>query len=91
MLVALAGAAAVLAVQARLNRDLAAAFVREHSANVALAEANARVEAANEGLEAANAREADRFNLALDAIGCSTARSAKTSSSRRSQVSGPPR
>ena len=68
LLVALAGAAAVLAVQARLNRDLAAAVVREHSANVALAEAHARVEASNEGLKAANAREVDRFRLALDAI-----------------------
>ena len=68
LLVALAGVTAVLAVQARLNRDLAAALVRVHSANVALAEANARVEASNEGLKAANAREVDRFSLALDAI-----------------------
>ena len=61
VLMSLVGTAAVLAVQARANRDLKAA-------NLDLAMANTRFATANTELQAANRREAARFTLAMDAI-----------------------
>jgi serine/threonine-protein kinase len=62
VLVALAGMASVLAVQARANAGL-------KQSNDALVDANARVRTANADLLAANERERARFNLAMDAVG----------------------
>src|SRR5262249_23083011 len=62
VLVALAGMAAVLAVQTRANTVL-------KLSNDALLDANARVSRANADLLAANERERTRFNLAMDAVG----------------------
>jgi serine/threonine-protein kinase len=62
VVVALAGMAAVLAVQAQANAGL-------KRSNDALIDANARVRTANTDLLAANERERARFNLALDAVG----------------------
>ena len=62
MLVALAGTAAVLAVQTRANADL-------KRANTDLGVANAKVTSANADLRAANERERQRFDLAMEAIG----------------------
>jgi serine/threonine-protein kinase len=61
-LVALAGMASVLAVQARANAGL-------KQSNDALIDANTRVRTANAELLAANQRERERFNLAMDAVG----------------------
>jgi len=61
VLVALAGTAAVLAVQTQLNSELKAA-------NADLAVANAQVKRSNVDLEAANQRERERFELAMAAI-----------------------
>ena len=61
VLVALAGLAAVLAVQTRAN-------VRLRQANVDLGIANASVNQANTDLQAANERERQRFDLAVEAI-----------------------
>ena len=61
VLVALAGTAAVLAVQTQANRELKAA-------NADLAIANVQVTEANTNLEAANERERERFDLAMSAI-----------------------
>ena len=61
MLVALAGTAAVLAVQTEANRELKAA-------NNDLYNANARVTESNTNLAAANQRERERFDLAMSAI-----------------------
>jgi serine/threonine-protein kinase len=61
VLVALAGLAAVLAVETRANR-----WLRE--ANINLGIANARVTRANTDLDAAADRERQRFDLALEAI-----------------------
>ena len=61
VLVALAGTAAVLAVQTRANADL-------KSLNLDLAIANDCVTQAKADLKSANDREKQRFNLALDAI-----------------------
>jgi serine/threonine-protein kinase len=60
-LVALAGLAAVLAVQTRAN-------LRLREANINLGIASARVTRANTDLEAAGERERQRFDLALEAI-----------------------
>ena len=57
MLVALAGTAAVLAVQIESNRELKAA-------NTELYSANARVTESNTNLAAASVRERERFELA---------------------------
>ncbi|HEY2159579.1 MAG TPA: serine/threonine-protein kinase, partial [Isosphaeraceae bacterium] len=62
VLVALAGTAAVLAVQTRANHDL-------KRANTDLGIANAKVTSANADLRAANERERQRFDLAMEAIG----------------------
>ena len=62
VLVALAGTAAVLAVQTRANADL------KH-ANDDLATANLKVTRANADLRSANERERQRFDLAMEAIG----------------------
>jgi eukaryotic-like serine/threonine-protein kinase len=62
VLVALAGMASVLAVQARANAGL-------KQSNDALVDANSRVRMANADLVAANERERARFNLAMDAVG----------------------
>ncbi len=62
VLVALAGTAAVLAVQTRANADL-------KRANADLETANARTSRANADLRAANERERQRFDLAMEAIG----------------------
>jgi serine/threonine-protein kinase len=61
VLVALAGMASVLTVQARANAGL-------KQSNDALVDANARVKTANSELVAANERERARFNLAMDAV-----------------------
>ncbi len=61
VLVALAGTAAVLAVQTRANANL-------HFANTELAAANAKVTLANSELAASNLREQARFALAQEAI-----------------------
>jgi serine/threonine protein kinase/tetratricopeptide (TPR) repeat protein len=61
VLVALAGTAAVLAVQTWANGRL-------QQANSELAIANARVTRANSELKSANEREKQRFSLAMDAI-----------------------
>jgi serine/threonine-protein kinase len=61
VLVALAGTAAVLAVQTRANREL-------RSANVDLAVANAKVTQSNAALAASAEREKARFTLAQEAI-----------------------
>ena len=61
VLVALAGTAAVLAVQTQANGRL-------QQANNALEVANRRVTEANAELKAANEREKQRFSLAMDAI-----------------------
>jgi eukaryotic-like serine/threonine-protein kinase len=61
LLVALAGTAAVLAVQTRANVKLTAA-------NEALANANMKVQHSNTELKAANTRERQRFDLAMEAI-----------------------
>ncbi len=61
VLVALAGTAAVLAVQTRASSRL-------RQANSALEVANVRVMEANAELKSANEREKERFNLAMDAI-----------------------
>jgi tetratricopeptide (TPR) repeat protein/tRNA A-37 threonylcarbamoyl transferase component Bud32 len=61
LLVALAGLAAVLAVQTRANGRL-------RQANVELGIANARVTRANVELQAAGDRERQRFDLAIEAI-----------------------
>jgi serine/threonine-protein kinase len=61
LLVALAGTAAVLAVQTRANADL-------KRANADLAIANRKVTQANADLQAANERERARFDLAQEAI-----------------------
>ena len=61
MLVALAGTAAVLAVQTRANAEL-------KRANDELAIANAKVTRSNADLQAANERERQRFDLAMEAI-----------------------
>jgi serine/threonine-protein kinase len=68
-LVALLGTAAVLAVLTQMNRDLSSALGREQSANDELSKSKLRVEATNNQLRDASARVADRFRLALDAIG----------------------
>ncbi len=78
VLVALAGTAAVLAVQTRANREL-------KRANMDLAIANTKVTRANADLAAANERERARFALRRRRFGRSTRGSARTScSSRRS-------
>ena len=61
VLVALAGTAAVLAVQTRANSEL-------KRANMELAVANAKVTRANADLAASNERERARFDLAQEAI-----------------------
>src|SRR5262249_44624630 len=61
-LVALAGMASGLAVQARANLGF-------EQTKDAVVEANARVRTANADLLAANRRERERFNLAMDAVG----------------------
>jgi serine/threonine-protein kinase len=61
VLVALAGLAAVLAVQTRANGQL-------RQANVELGIANGKVTRANSDLQAAGERERQRFDLALEAI-----------------------
>ena len=61
VLVALAGTAAVLAVQTRANAEL-------KQANLDLAMANDLVTQANADLKSANDREKQRFSLAMDAI-----------------------
>ena len=61
ILVALAGTAAVLAVQTRANRDL-------KLANIDLAIANSKVTKANVDLAASNQRERARVALAQEAI-----------------------
>jgi serine/threonine-protein kinase len=61
VLMALAGLAAVLAVQTRANGQL-------RQANVNLGIANAKVTRANADLQAAGERERQRFDLALEAI-----------------------
>jgi serine/threonine-protein kinase len=61
VLVALAGMASVLAVQAQANVGL-------KRSNDALVDANKRVRTANDDLMAANARERARFDLAMDAV-----------------------
>jgi eukaryotic-like serine/threonine-protein kinase len=61
LLVALAGTAAVLAVQTRANADL-------KRSNAELAIANEKVNRANADLQAANQREKQRFDLAMEAI-----------------------
>jgi serine/threonine-protein kinase len=61
VLVALAGLAAVLAVQTRANGQL-------RQANVNLGIANAKVTRANADLQASGERERQRFDLALEAI-----------------------
>jgi serine/threonine-protein kinase len=61
VLVALAGLAAVLAVQTRANL-----WLRE--ANINLGIANAKVSRANSELQAAGERERQRFDLAIEAI-----------------------
>jgi eukaryotic-like serine/threonine-protein kinase len=61
VLVALAGTAAVLAVQTKDNYELKAA-------NDDLATANAQVKKSNVNLEAASRRERERFDLAMSAI-----------------------
>ena len=75
VLVALAGTAAVLAVQTRSNRVLTAkndeldkANRLKDEANSGLREANQRVTKANADLESANVREKQRFDLAKEAI-----------------------
>jgi eukaryotic-like serine/threonine-protein kinase len=62
VLVALAGTAAVLAVQTQANGRL-------KQANINLAVANRLVTKANADLKSANAREKQRFDLAMEAIG----------------------
>jgi serine/threonine-protein kinase len=61
LLVALAGTAAVLAVQTNANGNLRAA-------NLRLAIASAKTTKANADLKAANERETARFTLAMDAV-----------------------
>ena len=61
VLVAVAGTAAVLAVQTRANQELT-------RSNDALKTANALVTKANTDLQAANERERQRFDLAMEAI-----------------------
>jgi tetratricopeptide (TPR) repeat protein len=61
LLVALAGTAAVLAVQARANAEL-------KRANVELTIANQRVTKTNADLRAAGERERQRFDVAMEAI-----------------------
>jgi serine/threonine protein kinase/tetratricopeptide (TPR) repeat protein len=61
LLVALAGTAAVLAVQTRANSEL-------RRANADLAIANQKVTKSNTDLEVANERERQRFDLAMEAI-----------------------
>jgi serine/threonine-protein kinase len=61
VVMALAGLAAVLAVQTRAN-------VRLRQANVELGTANARVNQTNTDLQAASERERQRFDLAVEAI-----------------------
>jgi tetratricopeptide (TPR) repeat protein len=68
VLVALAGTAAVLAVQTRANRQLNEANLDLKVSNAALAAANAQVRQANVDLTEANQRVAARFELALEAI-----------------------
>ena len=62
VLVALGGTAVVLAVQTRANGRLT-------QANSDLANANEQVTKANADLKSANAREKQRFDLAMEAIG----------------------
>ncbi len=76
LLVALAGTAAVLAVQTRANRDLKRANADLEVANAKVTSANADLEAANAkvtsayvNLCAANERERQRFDLAMEAVG----------------------
>ncbi len=73
VLVALAGTAAVLAVQTRANRELMAA-------NTDLAIANAKVTRANSDLAASNERERARFALRKRRSGRFTRGSVRTSS-----------
>jgi serine/threonine protein kinase/tetratricopeptide (TPR) repeat protein len=75
MLMALAGLAAVSAVQARANGELrnsndalTTANIHVGKANAELQEANDNTTRANQELQAASVRERQRFELAMDAI-----------------------